>query len=77
MHIYVCPYCVPSDKARLFLKKEKRADCACKKGLFRKDKECKKIDYKCKEVLECSKCDAQFRISLEFLQEQKRKMKEG
>ena len=77
MHFYVCPYCAPSATAKLFFTKEKGVNCACEKGFFRKDKECKKINYKCKEILECKKCESQFKISFDFLQEQKKKLKEG
>jgi hypothetical protein len=51
--------------------------CEHKQGFFVKDKECKKEDYKCKEVMECCACGEQFKISEEFLREQKMKIKDG
>jgi hypothetical protein len=77
MHLYVCPYCVPSVKAHLFLSKEKAIKCDCKKGIFNKDKECKKKKYKCKEVWRCRQCRECWIGSEEFLESQKRKIKDG
>ena len=48
-----------------------------KEGLFDKYKVCKLQDYKCKEILTCSKCEASFKPDEQFLKEQKRKIKDG
>ena len=75
MHYYACPYCKTT---KLIFVKAKETQCDHKKGfLFNKDKECKEDNYKCKEVLECKKCDSYFRITKDFLKTQKRKIKDG
>ena len=51
--------------------------CDCKKTLFTKKKDCEKIDYKCKEVMQCKKCKEVFKVTKDFLKKQKRKIKDG
>ena len=77
MYYYACPYCAPCAHARLRLTKEMSVVCGCKEGLFDKYKVCKLQDYKCKEILTCSKCEASFKPDEQFLKEQKRKIKDG
>lgn len=75
MKYYVCPYCEPW--GRLLVVKAKEARCDHKKGFFDKDKECRKENYKCKEVMECDLCGTHFKKTDKFLAEQKRKIKDG
>ena len=77
MNIYICPYCLPSAKSRLYIAKKMDIPCDCKKTLFTKKKDCEKIDYKCKEVMQCKKCKEIFKITEDFLKKQKRKIKDG
>jgi len=77
MHHYTCPYCPRGAEAKLVVSKAMKMSCDHKQGLFFKNKECKKEDFKCKEVMECEQCGAQFKISEDFLDDQKRKIKEG
>ena len=77
MHYYICPYCPQNGQAILFPHKELGIVCDCKKSFFDKNKECKLIEYKCKEVLKCIKCEESFSATKEFLREQKRKIKDG
>lgn len=79
MYYYVCPYCVPSEKARLFESTMEIEKCEHEKGLFKSSKKCKAEKYKCKtkKVLKCRKCNDIFIPSKKFLKEQKRKIKDG
>ena len=72
-----CPYCLPDREARLKESKNLKASCDHKKGIFDKDKECRKDKFKCKRVLKCMKCKETFLYSAKFLKKQKRKYKDG
>jgi len=71
MHYHACPYCVSNPKARLF--KTTMPEVNCK---YKKEDACEE-KHKCKEVMECKQCEAQFKITKLFLKEQKRKIKDG
>ena len=71
MHFYACPYCDPCETAKLI--KIKLEEQSCK---YKKEKDCEE-KHKCKEVLRCEKCKSSFKISKKFLEEQKRKIKDG
>tara|TARA_Y100001938_G_C7914076_1_gene341057 strand:- start:434 stop:691 length:258 start_codon:yes stop_codon:yes gene_type:complete len=85
MHFYSCPYCWDKTTGqkdihlgRLIVIKSAEIACHHKGGLFTSaEDQCKKENYKCKEVLMCPICDAYFKISEEFLKEQKKKDKDG
>ena len=71
MHYYICPYCDPSPEAHLI--KAKVVNIKCK---YKKEKVCEE-KHKCKEVMRCQKCKEQWKYSLKFLRQQKRKIKDG
>ena len=71
MHIYVCPYCDPCEKA--YLTEIKIEEISCKHG---REEVCAE-KHKCKEVMTCKKCKHQWTYSLKFLRDQKRKIKDG
>jgi hypothetical protein len=71
VHIYICPYCDPCEKAILIRKKADDIDCK-----YNKEEICAE-DHLCKDVMECKKCKNQFTILKKFLREQKRKIKDG
>ena len=71
MHYYACPYCAPSEKARLV--ETTMGEVRCKYG---KEDSCEE-KHKCKEVLQCKKCKEIFNSGKVFLREQKRKIKDG
>ena len=78
MYFYACPLCWPEKRAGTLIKaKSEDIPCDHKQGFFNKDKECKEDNYKCKEVMECVACKEQFKISEEFLREQRKKDKDG
>tara|TARA_Y100001938_G_scaffold1925_1_gene2397 strand:+ start:7996 stop:8244 length:249 start_codon:yes stop_codon:yes gene_type:complete len=79
MHFYACPLCWQCGKheGKLTVVKSQDFSCGCKKTIFNKDKKCKKENYKCKEVMQCVLCEEQFKISEEFLKQQKMKIKDG
>ena len=77
MHFYACPYCRPNEKSRLVESKVMESSCDHKKTFFGKDKECKEDQYKCKIQMACLACKEVFKISEEFLEQQKRKIKDG
>jgi hypothetical protein len=68
---------VGKHEGKLIVTKSEDISCDHKQGFFTKDKECKKEDYKCREVMECCLCKEHFKISDEFLKEQKMKIKDG
>ena len=79
---YACPYCLPCSDATLILVKSEEKVCNHEESFFgeihfSKNKECKKKNYKCKEVLKCRKCKEIFAFTERFLKEQKRKYKDG
>jgi len=71
MHVYICPYCDPCADSNLVRVKDSSIKCEHKK------KTCEKNDYKCKEVMQCNKCESSFVLSGDFLKKQKRKIKDG
>jgi uncharacterized Zn finger protein len=71
MYYYACPYCVPSEKARLI--KTTMPEVGCK---YNKEDTCED-EHKCKEVMECKECKAAFTVTKKFLKDQKRKIKDG
>jgi hypothetical protein len=71
MHVYVCPYCIASPEAELVRTIMPEVDCKYDKEDICEGK------HKCKEVMQCRKCEAQFKITKVFLREQKRKIKDG
>ena len=79
MHFYACPHCDPDKKSHLSKETVQVEKCGHKKGLFRSDKKCKEEEYKCRvmEILKCNECKSEFLPSNKFLQEQKRKIKDG
>jgi len=85
MYFYACPYCWEDGKtkARLIVVKSAEATCKLKDGdhkagFFKdKDQECKKNKFKCREVMHCTECGAEFRINDEFLKSAKKKDKDG
>lgn len=80
MHFYACPYCWPKQRGRegkLIVVKSAEVPCDHKGGFFDKEKDCRAENYKCKEVMHCTYCSAEFKITEEFLSQQKRKIKDG
>tara|TARA_B100000809_G_C15024098_1_gene489516 strand:- start:219 stop:434 length:216 start_codon:yes stop_codon:yes gene_type:complete len=71
MHIYVCPYCDPCEKARLVKRIADNINCK-----YDKEDSCEE-KHKCKEVMRCKKCKEEWTYSLKFLRGQKRKIKDG
>jgi hypothetical protein len=73
-HYYACPYCELDVKKGHYLRiiKDLSVSCEHKKGFWDKDKECRKEDFLCKEVLECNICDATFKLDKDFLNMQRR-----
>ena len=67
MHFYACPFCDPCEAARLIEAKSEVKAC-----IHKKDRQCEAEDYKCKEVMKCKKCKAEFAISKKFLAKQKK-----
>ena len=71
-----CPYCEQdkSSKVRgqLKLVKDLKTHCGHKEGFFDKNKECRKEDFACKEILDCAECGAGFKYDKEFLDKQRR-----
>jgi len=62
---------MPSPKAKLAKTIMSAVKCNYDKENICEDK------HKCKEVMECKVCKAQFKITKTFLREQKRKIKDG
>ena len=79
MHFYSCPHCDPCEESHLLEEATTIEKCEHKKGFFRSDKKCKEEEYKCRtmKILKCNKCKSSFNPSKKFLQEQKRKIKDG
>ena len=71
MYYYVCPYCLPCASARLT--EDTLGILRCK---YEKEKDCEE-KHKCKNVMQCQKCEEVFSITKDFLKEQKRKVKDG
>jgi hypothetical protein len=71
MHIYICPYCDPNADTNLVRIKDSTMKCKHKKKM------CEEKDYECKEVMKCMVCRSTFRTTDDFLNEQKRKIKDG
>ena len=76
-HYYACPYCEEQGKDKGFLKlvKDLNHKCGHKEGWLDKHKECKKENFNCKKVLDCSECGAGFKYDKEFLDKQRRRRK--
>ena len=61
MHIYVCPYCDPCEKARLVKIIAENINCK-----YDKEDSCEE-KHKCKEILKCKKCKEGWTINKKFL----------
>jgi len=71
MHVYICPYCDPCPKSKLKIQKDDRHKCK-----YDKEEVCSE-EHKCKDIMVCTKCKSEFKITPTFLKEQKRKIKDG
>ena len=82
MKFYSCPYCWDrssgeenANLGRLVVVKSAETTCHHEGGLFTtKEEQCKRENYKCKEVMFCPVCDAYFKISEDFLKQQLKKV---
>ena len=71
MHYYACPYCDPCPEAHLNMVKIEEVPCK-----YDKEDTCED-EHKCKETLQCKKCNNQFKPTKAFLKDTKRKIKDG